>query len=89
MEKQHVIIPGQPVESIIHLPRFIITQELPTRDNRTTRSRNGFSPRTFWNICDGHADTIVVTNVERTNEIIGRFNPLAWDKIINNWIKNK
>ncbi|RHZ44231.1 hypothetical protein Glove_750g54 [Diversispora epigaea] len=43
-------------------------------------SKDGFSPRIFWDICHGHANTIVVTKVEGTNEIIGGFNPLAWDK---------
>ncbi|RHZ75124.1 hypothetical protein Glove_217g290 [Diversispora epigaea] len=43
-------------------------------------SKDGFSPRTFWDTCDGHADTIVVTKVEGTNEIIGGFNPLSWNK---------
>ncbi|RHZ75058.1 hypothetical protein Glove_217g282 [Diversispora epigaea] len=43
-------------------------------------SKDGFAPRTFWNICDGLANTIVITKVEGTNDIIGGFNPLAWDK---------
>ncbi|RHZ75054.1 hypothetical protein Glove_217g286 [Diversispora epigaea] len=43
-------------------------------------SKDGFAPRTFWDICDGHANTIVITKIEGTNEIIGGFNPLAWDK---------
>ncbi|RHZ44229.1 hypothetical protein Glove_750g50 [Diversispora epigaea] len=43
-------------------------------------SKNGFSPKTFWDICDGHDNTIVIAKVEGTNEIIGGFNPLAWDK---------
>ncbi|RHZ60520.1 hypothetical protein Glove_352g19 [Diversispora epigaea] len=43
-------------------------------------SKDGFDPRTFWNICDGYANTIVVTKVKGTDEIIGGFNPLAWDK---------
>ncbi|RHZ75059.1 hypothetical protein Glove_217g283 [Diversispora epigaea] len=43
-------------------------------------SKDGFAPRTFWDICDGHANTIVITKVKGTDEIIGGFNPLAWDK---------
>ncbi|RHZ58865.1 hypothetical protein Glove_367g29 [Diversispora epigaea] len=42
-------------------------------------SRDGFAPQTFWNICHGHAHTVVVTKVKGTDEIIGGFNPLAWD----------
>ncbi|RHZ75167.1 hypothetical protein Glove_217g57 [Diversispora epigaea] len=50
-------------------------------------SKDGFSPRKFWDICDGHANTIVVTKVKGTNEIIGGFNPLAWDKTKSGWVK--
>ncbi|RHZ73608.1 hypothetical protein Glove_230g208 [Diversispora epigaea] len=49
-------------------------------------SRDGFSPRTFWNICDGHANTIVVTKVKGTGEILGGFNPLAWDETKEEWM---
>ncbi|RHZ45832.1 hypothetical protein Glove_646g4 [Diversispora epigaea] len=50
-------------------------------------SKDGFAPITFWDICDGHANTIAVTKVEGTDEIIGGFNPLAWDKTKEGWIK--
>ncbi|RHZ58647.1 hypothetical protein Glove_372g29 [Diversispora epigaea] len=43
-------------------------------------SENGFAPRTFWNICHGHDNTIVICKVKESGEIIGGFNPLAWDK---------
>ncbi|RHZ75136.1 hypothetical protein Glove_217g127 [Diversispora epigaea] len=122
--KRYLILPDQPVESIILPPRFIVKQELPTRvielfsiiikeehasmisswiDNRPTNyssrnnpydfqlilrgSKDGFAPRTFWDICDGHANTIVVTKVKETNEIIGGFNPIAWDKTKVEWVK--
>ncbi|RHZ75169.1 hypothetical protein Glove_217g24 [Diversispora epigaea] len=49
-------------------------------------SKDGFSPRTFWDICDGHDNTIVVTKVEGTGEIIGGFNPLAWNKTKKRWM---
>ncbi|RHZ67580.1 hypothetical protein Glove_300g73 [Diversispora epigaea] len=42
-------------------------------------SRDGFHPKTFWEICHGHAGTIVVTKVAGTDEIIGGYNPLAWE----------
>ncbi|RHZ87639.1 hypothetical protein Glove_33g290 [Diversispora epigaea] len=42
-------------------------------------TRDGFAPQTFWNICQDHACTIVVAKVKGTNEIIGGYNPLAWD----------
>ncbi|RHZ75079.1 hypothetical protein Glove_217g277 [Diversispora epigaea] len=50
-------------------------------------SKDGFAPITFWDICHGHANTIVVTKVEGTDEIIGGFNPLAWDKTKEGWVK--
>ncbi|RHZ73653.1 hypothetical protein Glove_230g122 [Diversispora epigaea] len=50
-------------------------------------SKDGFAPITFWDICDGHANTIVVTKVKGTDEIIGGFNPLAWDKTKTDWVK--
>ncbi|RHZ83824.1 hypothetical protein Glove_87g243 [Diversispora epigaea] len=45
-------------------------------------SRDGFQPKTFWNMCHGHAVTIVVAKVAGTDEIVGGYNPLAWDKNI-------
>ncbi|RHZ73586.1 hypothetical protein Glove_230g165 [Diversispora epigaea] len=121
--KQHLMLPNQPVESIILPPRLALKQELPARvielfstiineehasmisswiDYRLTSyssrnnpyefqlilrgSKDGFAPRTFWDICDGHANTIVVTKVKGTDEIIGGFNPLAWDETKEEWM---
>ncbi|RHZ86041.1 hypothetical protein Glove_55g63 [Diversispora epigaea] len=42
-------------------------------------SKDGFDPKTFWNICNGHAGTVVVAKVAGTDEILGGYNPLAWD----------
>ncbi|RHZ51196.1 hypothetical protein Glove_482g63 [Diversispora epigaea] len=42
-------------------------------------SRDGFHPKTFWNMCNGHVGTIVVAKVAGTNEIVGGYNPLAWN----------
>ncbi|RHZ73642.1 hypothetical protein Glove_230g67 [Diversispora epigaea] len=50
-------------------------------------SKDGFAPKTFWNICDGHSNTIVVTKVKGTNEILGGFNPLAWDNTKEGYMK--
>ncbi|RHZ81010.1 hypothetical protein Glove_130g21 [Diversispora epigaea] len=49
-------------------------------------SKDGFAPRTFWNICNRH-NNIGIVEVERTNEIIGGFNPLAWNKTKEGLIK--
>ncbi|RHZ73911.1 hypothetical protein Glove_228g124 [Diversispora epigaea] len=47
----------------------------------------GFIPQTFWNICHGHAKTVVVVKVKGTgtNEIIGGHTPLAWDNTFDNF----
>ncbi|RHZ67589.1 hypothetical protein Glove_300g125 [Diversispora epigaea] len=42
-------------------------------------SRDGFHPKKFSEMCNGHTDTIVLTKVAGTDEIIGGYNPLAWD----------
>ncbi|RHZ78384.1 hypothetical protein Glove_165g124 [Diversispora epigaea] len=42
-------------------------------------SMDGFHPKTFWNMCHGHAGTIVVAKVAGTDEIVGGYNPLKWD----------
>ncbi|RHZ46453.1 hypothetical protein Glove_621g11 [Diversispora epigaea] len=46
-------------------------------------SRDGFHPKTFWYMCNGHAGTIVVAKVAGTDEIVGGYNPLAWDNSTN------
>ncbi|RHZ83777.1 hypothetical protein Glove_87g146 [Diversispora epigaea] len=50
-------------------------------------SRDGFHPKTFWNMCHGHAGTIVVVKVAGTDEIVGGYNPLAWDNLKSGWMK--
>ncbi|RHZ76334.1 hypothetical protein Glove_199g147 [Diversispora epigaea] len=42
-------------------------------------SINGFAPQTFWDTCHGHAKTTVIMKVKGTDEILGGYNPLAWD----------
>ncbi|RHZ67620.1 hypothetical protein Glove_300g65 [Diversispora epigaea] len=42
-------------------------------------SRDDFRPKTFWEMCNGRAGTIVVLKVSGTDEILGGYNPLAWD----------
>ncbi|RHZ58644.1 hypothetical protein Glove_372g7 [Diversispora epigaea] len=50
-------------------------------------SEDGFAPRTFWDICHGHSNTIVISKVNGTEEIMGGFNPLAWDNTKEGWMK--
>ncbi|RHZ75453.1 hypothetical protein Glove_213g61 [Diversispora epigaea] len=71
---QHLLILELPVKSIILLPRSVLVTELPPR------TQDGFAPQSFLNICHGHACTVVMAKVKRTDEIIGGYNPLAWDK---------
>ncbi|RHZ83802.1 hypothetical protein Glove_87g235 [Diversispora epigaea] len=52
-------------------------------------SRDGFHPKTFWNMCNGHAGTIVVAKVAGTDEIVGGYNPLAWKKSMVTGMKTK
>ncbi|RHZ85068.1 hypothetical protein Glove_71g40 [Diversispora epigaea] len=56
-------------------------------------TKDGFDPQTFWNICHGHACTVVVAKVKGTDEIIGGYNPLTWDNTyngeFNKWMKTK
>ncbi|RHZ58867.1 hypothetical protein Glove_367g23 [Diversispora epigaea] len=47
-------------------------------------SRDGFQPKTFWNMCHGHAGTIVVVKVAGTDEIVGGYNPMVWDNSASN-----
>ncbi|RHZ70942.1 hypothetical protein Glove_264g16 [Diversispora epigaea] len=49
--------------------------------------RDGFAPQTFWNICQGQANTVVVIKVRETDEIeiLGGYNPLAWNNTFNFW----
>ncbi|RHZ67579.1 hypothetical protein Glove_300g70 [Diversispora epigaea] len=47
-------------------------------------SRDGFRPKTFWKMCNGRAGTIVLAKVAGTDEIVGGYNPLAWNNSTNN-----
>ncbi|RHZ89498.1 hypothetical protein Glove_13g131 [Diversispora epigaea] len=53
--------------------------------------KDGFAPQTFWNICHGHAKTVVVAKVKGTDEILGGYNPLTWDNsnFDGKWMKTK
>ncbi|RHZ86288.1 hypothetical protein Glove_52g108 [Diversispora epigaea] len=50
-------------------------------------SRDDFNPKTFWNMCHGHSGTIVVAKVAGTDEIIGGYNPLAWDNLTSGFME--
>ncbi|RHZ85552.1 hypothetical protein Glove_64g42 [Diversispora epigaea] len=50
-------------------------------------SRDDFNPKTFWNMCNGHTNTIVIAKVAGTDEIVGGYNPLTWDNLKCGWMK--
>ncbi|RHZ77484.1 hypothetical protein Glove_177g133 [Diversispora epigaea] len=54
-------------------------------------TRDGFAPKTFWNMCHGHAYTVVLVKVKGTDEIIGGYNPLPWDNrnTKDKWMETK
>ncbi|RIB30728.1 hypothetical protein C2G38_1423265 [Gigaspora rosea] len=43
-------------------------------------SRDGFTAKSFWNLCDKQTNVVVVIEVKETNEILGGYNPIGWDK---------
>ncbi|RHZ78475.1 hypothetical protein Glove_164g4 [Diversispora epigaea] len=54
-------------------------------------TRDGNAPQTFWDICRGHAKTVVVAKVKGTDEILGGYNPLVWNNTHDHvqWMKTK
>ncbi|RIB28332.1 hypothetical protein C2G38_1524431 [Gigaspora rosea] len=43
-------------------------------------TRDGFASWAFWNLCDKQTNVVVVIKVKDTDEILGRYNPVGWDK---------
>ncbi|RHZ89682.1 hypothetical protein Glove_13g152 [Diversispora epigaea] len=67
-----------------------LTKNIPYRFELILRgTEDGFAPQTFWNICHGHAKTVVVIKVKGTDEILGGYNPLAWDNSNGKWMETK
>ncbi|RHZ70613.1 hypothetical protein Glove_269g31 [Diversispora epigaea] len=54
-------------------------------------SRDGFDPKIFWNMCHGYSNTVTILKISDTDEILGGFNPLEWDKTNKQetWMKTK
>ncbi|RIB21825.1 hypothetical protein C2G38_1058394 [Gigaspora rosea] len=46
-------------------------------------TRDGFTPASFWNLCDKQTNVVVVAKIKGTDEILGEYNPIGWDKSIN------
>ncbi|RHZ70826.1 hypothetical protein Glove_266g18 [Diversispora epigaea] len=74
-----------PVKSIILPQSYSLTNNSYVSQLLLQGSKDGFAPRTFWDICNRH-NNIGIAKVERTNKIIG-FNPLAWNKTKEGWVK--
>ncbi|CAB4438887.1 unnamed protein product [Rhizophagus irregularis] len=43
-------------------------------------SRNGFTTKTFHNICDNQSRTVTIIKVKDSNEILGGYNPIEWKR---------
>ncbi|RIB18897.1 hypothetical protein C2G38_1311920 [Gigaspora rosea] len=45
-------------------------------------TRDGFTKDSFWKLCDKRTHLVVVMKVKGTDEILGGYNPIGWDKPI-------
>ncbi|RIB28887.1 hypothetical protein C2G38_1336408 [Gigaspora rosea] len=45
-------------------------------------TRDGFTKDSFWRLCDKQTHLVVVMKVKGTDEILGGYNPIGWDKPI-------
>ncbi|KAF0383122.1 kelch-like protein 17 [Gigaspora margarita] len=43
-------------------------------------SRDSFTKDSFWNLYDNKANLVIVMKVKGTDEILGGYNPLSWNK---------
>ncbi|GES97834.1 carbohydrate-binding module family 13 protein [Rhizophagus clarus] len=77
------IITYQHAELILKwVNRLEITDELTTSHEFELLfrgSRDGSEPKKFHQFCDGKSHTITVAKVEDSNEILGGYNPIAWN----------
>ncbi|RIB28939.1 hypothetical protein C2G38_2058015 [Gigaspora rosea] len=46
-------------------------------------TRDGFTAKSFWDLCNEQENVVVVMKVEGTGEILGGYNPIGWKKPIN------
>ncbi|RIB19061.1 hypothetical protein C2G38_2182860 [Gigaspora rosea] len=52
------------------------------------RSKDGFTRYSFWNLCDKKIHHAVVMKVKGTDEILGGYNPIGWNKHYHNQHRN-
>ncbi|RIB03394.1 hypothetical protein C2G38_784438 [Gigaspora rosea] len=43
-------------------------------------TRDGFTSDSFWQLCDKQTNLVVVMKVKDSDEILGGYNPIGWDK---------
>ncbi|RIB11873.1 hypothetical protein C2G38_2042317 [Gigaspora rosea] len=46
-------------------------------------SRDGFTRDSFWNLCNKQKNLVIVIKVKDTDENLGGYNPVGWDKALN------
>ncbi|RIB21381.1 hypothetical protein C2G38_2300344 [Gigaspora rosea] len=44
-------------------------------------SRDGFTKDSFWNLCNKQKNIVVIMKVKGTDEILGGYNPVGWERI--------
>ncbi|EXX74485.1 hypothetical protein RhiirA1_532556 [Rhizophagus irregularis] len=49
-------------------------------------SRDGFTPSNFHQICDNQISTVMIIKVKGSNEILGGYNPIAWNQDYSNGV---
>ncbi|RHZ72558.1 hypothetical protein Glove_242g9 [Diversispora epigaea] len=85
-----ILVPELPARSFSTIISYDHAAEISSWIDRPTNcpyefqlilrgSKDGFSPQTFWDMCNGHAGTVVIIKVKGTDEILGGYNPLMWD----------
>ncbi|RIB00807.1 hypothetical protein C2G38_2129085 [Gigaspora rosea] len=47
-------------------------------------SRDGFTVKAFWRLCDNIKNLVVVIKVKGTDEVLGGYNPIGWSKPYSN-----
>ncbi|RIB20911.1 hypothetical protein C2G38_2140940 [Gigaspora rosea] len=52
-------------------------------------TRDGFTPNSFWNLCDKQINIVVVAKIKGTDEILGGYNPIGWDKSASTSVHRK
>ncbi|RHZ75125.1 hypothetical protein Glove_217g32 [Diversispora epigaea] len=97
--KQHLILPGRPIKSIILPPRLVLKQELSTRVIElfsTIINEEHLSmispwidhqPPSHYLTNNPYEFQLILRGIKGTDEIIGGFNPLAWDNTKEKWMK--